>query len=165
MHLAIVILTIAITWRWADWKNWSKYHSTMIFVAMANLLYNFIYHDHFLWLLKPDFLFSHTVGEMFYTFIVFPFTALLLLSDFPDTLFKQLKRIAKYVLIYIVIEWIYLTYGRIEHNYGWSMWWSLAWDCIMFPLWVVHNKKPLLSYVLSFIVIILTLILFPVNLA
>ncbi|MFZ5986810.1 MAG: CBO0543 family protein [Bacillota bacterium] len=163
MHLGVIILTIFAAWQKGDWKNWERYHSTMLFVAMSNLLYNFIYFNHFLWQLKPDFLFNHVMGEMFYTFIVFPFSAFILLSNYPKDLKKQVYRIAKFITVYILIEWIFLEYGRIVHKYGWNMWWSLAWDCMMFPIWVLHYKKPLIAYFVSFVVVVVVVLLFPPN--
>jgi len=164
MHAAIFIFSVFATWRWGDWRDWQKYHTTMLYVAVANLLYNFVYHDHLLWQLKPPLLFgSHTIGELFYTFVVFPGSALILLTDYPKDLKKQLFRIAKFVFIYIVLEWVLHIYGIIIYKYGWNIWWSLAWNLVMFPLWVLHHKKPLATYIVSILFVIIVTTLFPVK--
>lgn len=165
MHIAVFIFSVFAAWRWGDWKNWHKYHTTMLYVAVGNLLYNFIYQDHYLWQLKPPMLFnSHFCGELFYTFIVFPGTALILLTNYPKAPIKQVFRILKFVLIYIILEWIMQMLGTIVYNYGWSIWWSLAWNCLMFPIMVLHHKKPLAAYIASIVFVIVVVIIFPVPL-
>jgi hypothetical protein len=56
MHLALAFITLLSVWKWGDWRNWEKYHSTMMYFALGNVLYNFLCANHFLWKLKPDFL-------------------------------------------------------------------------------------------------------------
>lgn len=163
MHLAIILITIFAAWKWGDWKNWRKYHNTMLFLAIGNLLYNFIYSNHLLWELRPYLLYSHKVGEIFYTFIVFPLTGLIFLTNYPKTIKDQVLHIAKFVTIYIVIEYILYMFGKTVYNYGWNIWWSLAWNCMMFPMWALHYKKPFMAYGASFIVIIIILMIFPIS--
>jgi hypothetical protein len=75
-----------------------------------------------------------------------------------------LMRISKFILIYFTLEVILLKFSRIEYDYGWNIWWSLGWDCIMFPILSIHHKKPLLAFLLSAIVFFLMNWLFPFNL-
>lgn len=163
MNLLVIIFVIFSAWKWSDWKNWQKYHATMLFIVVANLLYNLIYYDHLLWKLMPDFLYSQFIGELLYTFIVFPFTALLFMSRYPKSIKSQIFYNLKYIAIYILFEFIFYKFGGIIYNYDWNMWWSLAWDCMMFPIWALHYKKPLLAYGASIIVIIAVLMLFPLS--
>lgn len=165
MHVAILAFTIFAAWLWGDWRNWQKYHTTMLYAAAANLLYNFIYHDHLLWQMKPVLLFgSHNIGEVLYTFAIFPLSVLILLTDYPKRARLQILRIIKFIAIYMVLEWIAQIYGFIIYKNGWNMWWSLAWNCMMFPMWVLHHKKPLAAYAVSIFIIAAMLILFPVYL-
>lgn len=163
MHLLFTIATVLIALKWADWKNWQKYHLTMLFVIIGNLLYNYLYHEHYLWVLKSDAFPNSTIVEILYTFVLFPLTVLLFLSNYPNTVKGQIIRNLKFIAIYIIIEWVYLKLGRIVHNYGWNIWWSLAWDCMMFPMWVLHHKKPLVAYGVSALTVVIMLMLFPVN--
>jgi hypothetical protein len=163
MHLVIVIFTLFAAWRWGDWRNWQRYHPTMIYIAMGNLLYNFVYANHYLWQLKPDFLLNHMVGEIVYTFITIPLTGLIFLSGYPKNITGQILHNLKFIAIYILIEAVLQYYGRIVYNYGWNIWWSSAWDFMMFPMWVLHHKKPLIAYAASIAVVVLVLALFPVN--
>jgi hypothetical protein len=163
MLIGITIGTILIAWKWGDWKNWQKYHSTMIYIAMGSLLYGFLYHGHWLWQYKPEFLVTPVIAYMLSTFMILPLTGLLFLTDYPDTVKGQLFRITKFITIYIVFELVFTILGLFAYNYGWNIWWSLAWNCMMFPMFALHHKKPLIAYGASTIMVIIMLILFPVS--
>lgn len=160
MHIGTGILSILCAWKWGDWKNWRKYESTMIYVAMCNLLYNFLYHDHLLWQYKPH----HICSDALATYIILPATCLIFLSNLPDKVSGQLIKIIKFITIYFLFEEAYQKYGRLVYNYGWNILWSLAWLCMMFPMLILHHKKPLVAYVASMIAVIIMLLLFPINL-
>jgi hypothetical protein len=160
LHLVTVIFTILCAWKWGDWKNWQKYHTTMIYVAMGNLLYNFLYYNHWLWEYKQP---RHVIADTLTTFIILPLTGLIFLTNYPDTINKQLFRIIKFITIYFLFEVVYHRYGILVYNYAWNVWWSLAWLFMMFPMFILHHKKPLIAYVASIIAVILMLILFPIN--
>ena len=163
MFIVIILITILLTWKFADWRNWQKYQSTMLLFSLGNLLYNFVYHDHFLWKFNPD-IFNHHIMEVIFTFTVFPLTALIFLSNIPKSFKKQLFHIAQYIFIYIVIEFFLFEIGRIKYNYGWNILWSLAWDCVMFSILLLHYKKPLLAYSFCALLIFLMNWIFPFKL-
>jgi hypothetical protein len=149
MHVFTAIISIIAAWRWGDWRNWKKYHSTMLFVVVGNLTYNFICANHFLWRLIPEFFSNHTIAELGYTFIVFPANALLFLSNYPDNTLKKTLYYIKWIFIYIIVEYLFLINNGIIHDYGWNIWWSLAFISIMFPLLRLHYTKPLLAYLFA----------------
>jgi hypothetical protein len=102
--------------------------------------------------------------EVVFTFTVFPLTALLFLTNFPKIRKYQILYIVKYVLIYITVEFFLFKVGRIEYHYGWNIWWSLAWNGMMFPVFAIHHKKPLHAYFIAILVIFLANRLFPFKL-
>ena len=163
VNIIVVVYTLFATWRWGDWRSWRKYHSTMLYVALCNLFYAFLYSGHHLWRVKPDFG-GYKISDSLFTFIVFPLTALLLLSNYPQNFKGQILRIFKYVTIYFVVEYVYNVFGKIEYDYGWKLLYSFVWLCMMFFLMVLHHKNPLLTYAISFLFVVVMLILFPVNL-
>lgn len=164
MHLACTIAVILTALKWGDWKHWQKYHTTMLFSIIGSLLYNYLYCNHYLWKMKVDFFVSNfIVVELLYSFIVLPLTVLLFLTNYPTTIKGQILRNIKYIVIYIVIEWIYYKLGRIVYDNGWNAWWSMAWDCMMFPVWVLHYKRPIRAYSVSFAFVIIFLLLFPIS--
>jgi hypothetical protein len=154
LHFAVMLLVICLIWKTGAWRNWSKYHTTMMYFAVGNLTYNFLTANHFLWKLNPDILPNHSLTEILYSFITFPGSALLFLNNFPDRRSQILQRYVKWVFIYVLIEWIFMLYGRIIYQYGWSLMWSAVFDIIMFPMLLLHSKRPLIAYVLSILLAI-----------
>jgi hypothetical protein len=160
IFIVIIIGTLLLTLKYADWKNWRTYQSSMLLIILGNLLYGFVYHDRFLWKFNPDILNSHGV-ELIITFTVFPLTAIMFLSNFPVQHNKILLKISKYILVYIAVEILLSITGMIEFDYGWNIIWSLAWDCIMFTILAIHFKKPIQAYGLCALVAILMNRIFP----
>lgn len=162
MHIAVILFTVFAAWRWGDWKNWRKYQSNMLFVIVGVLLYLYLYKNEPLWALHKHVL-NHAITELLYAGIVLPLTVLLLLTNYPDNFKGEVYRICKFIAIYSIIELIYLKMGFIDYDNGWNIWLSIGWNCMMFPILVLHFKKPLYAYIASVIGLIIFLYLFPVK--
>ncbi|MGM8214590.1 CBO0543 family protein [Bacillaceae bacterium W0354] len=151
MHLFLALVTVLIVWKWGDWRNWSKYHTVMLYFALGNLLYNFLTSNYFLWRLDADFISGHTLTELLYTFIIFPATALMFIGNYPEN--GGFKRVFRhfiwYIFLYAGVEFIFTLTNHIEYQYGWGYWWSVGFDCFMFPMLRLFYKKPLLAYFIS----------------
>lgn len=134
----------------------------MLLVMAGNLLYQFIYYSHLLWEIQPD-ITNHTVVEVFYSVFIFPLTALMFLSNYPVPFKNQILHILKYIAVYTFFEFVFSISGRITYHYGWNLFWSLGWNFVMFPIWALHHKRPLMAYGVSSIVVIVILLIFPVT--
>lgn len=163
MYLVIAGITYLIAFKYGDWKNWRKYEATMFLFSFGNLLYNYVYHDKFLWMFKPDILSSHII-EVIYSVSVYPMTTLLFLTNFPETMGKRIKRIIKYALIYSAVEVVLYLSGLIVYDYGWFLWLSFAWDFVMFTILAIHYKKPVIAYCCCFALFFLMSVVFPFKL-
>ncbi len=164
MNAAVILLVIFSAWKWGDWKNWQNYQSTMLLSSLGNLLYNTIYHHHYLWEVKPGLFGNHIVIELIYSFVILPLTAIMLLSNLPEGIFKKFLKLVKYTVVYSLLEYFFFMYGQIEYNYGWCFICSVLWNIMMFFIWMVHHKKPLVAYLLSVIVVMAIFYKFPVKL-
>lgn len=149
MHVFTGLFVIFAVWKWGNWREWEKYHTTMLYFALGNLLYNFLAANHFLWRLDADFLSNHTLTEVIYTIIIFPGTALLFLCNMPKTRNKQILHFTTWIAIYVAWEYMLLLTSGIKYQYGWTLGWSAAFDTFMFPMLLLHHKKPLLAYIIS----------------
>jgi hypothetical protein len=149
VNLAVDAFIIYAVWRWADWKNWRKYHASMVFAGAMGLLYNVMVltHNFFLWKMTPA-VFTYTVEEIIHCFILLPGTALLFLSKWPSKLSRQLKYLLKFIVIYFAVEVVWHYFGGIVYFNGWCTLFSLLFYCIMFPGILLHYKKPGLAYAL-----------------
>ncbi|TVY04005.1 CBO0543 family protein [Paenibacillus cremeus] len=152
MHFAIAVLILIVAWKRGDWKNWRDYHTTMMYFVLGDLLYLFLTANYALWRLKPDILLNNAFTEMIYMFVTFPLTALLFLSKYPKgDIGKQVIYILNWVLIYAAVEWILLITGRIIYQHGWNLYWSIIFDCTIFPMLRLFYKRPVLAYGISLI--------------
>jgi hypothetical protein len=87
---------------------------------------------------------------MAYTIITFPLTALMFLSHYPEG--QGRWRIFRHYLFWIglfAIGIFLLIRGNIIYKYGWGIWWSALFDCLMFPFIRLHYKRPLLTLIIS----------------
>ncbi|KHF40261.1 CBO0543 family protein [Halalkalibacter okhensis] len=149
MHLIMAIIVIIAVWWKKDYKNWEKYHTTMLYFAVINLTYNFLCSNYFLWKFDPDLLINHSITEMLYTLIVFPGTVLMFLTHYPPTFKKRILYNLLWIALYIGIEGVYLLVGKIYYQHGWSIQWSIVLVAIMFPMLRLHHKRPIFAYLLS----------------
>ncbi|RKL67436.1 hypothetical protein CR203_08755 [Salipaludibacillus neizhouensis] len=157
MHILTAIISIIAAYGWGDWRNWKKYHASLLFFALGNMIYNFYTANYFLWRMDADPFSNHSVTETIYTFIVFPATGLLFLSNFPKTMIKQILHTLQWIAIYGIWEYIFTLTGHIDYQYGWTLGWSIVFLFVMFPLLKLHETRPLLTYVLSGFVAIFVL--------
>lgn len=150
MHLAVMGISLIAAWKWGDWRNWKTYLSTMYYAAICDLLYLFLTANHFLWRYVSDSYFANYSGtELIYAFIVLPATTLMFISRFPHKLIKAAFYILMWIIIYILLEVVLLLSDRFVYQHGWNLIWSIGFDVVMFPMIILHHKKPLLTYLLS----------------
>lgn len=164
IHLAVAAIAALSTLREQIWRFGALYHSTILYMLVCNLLYLVLTADHFLWAFVPDVHRYPILTELLYTFVVFPCTVILFLRGYPDRGLKVLLHYVKWVSIYGVVELVYFYTGRIEYAHGWNWYWSVGFDCVMFPMLRLHHKKPLTAYVMSLPFIVLLMIWFEVPL-
>lgn len=165
MHLLLAVISIAAIWYRGDYRQWREYYPTMQFIAIGNLTYNLLCASHWLWQLSPDIKwFNHSLTEMSYTFITFPFTALMFLSRYPEGQGKRriIRHYVFWILLYVAVEVILLRQEAIIYKYGWSLAWSAGFDCLMFPYLRLHHTKPLIALTFSVPITVFLLWLFDI---
>lgn len=166
MKFTIIRLILASVWIvcayiWGDWKNWKRYYPTMLFVGMGDLIYIAVFHDKVLWDFQEDLLVP-SLNELFVIFTIFFSMTLIYLSNFPKKLFHQIIYIIFWISIYIGIE-LFTTSIQMQKNHnGWNIWWSLLHNSIMFPLIILHYKKPITTWILTFIFLFVIMHIFKV---
>ncbi|HLO13151.1 MAG TPA: CBO0543 family protein [Pseudoneobacillus sp.] len=154
MHLAIGILAIAISLKWANWKEWQRYYPTMLYIVLSNLLYKFFALSEFhIWKLSShDFFFNnHIQIFLWHIFIINTLCTFVYLSNFPEgeDWHKRFFYILKWLAIYIICESILLKYNHVNYYHGWNIVWTLFFDLVMFLMLRLHFKKPLWAIILS----------------
>jgi hypothetical protein len=155
MHLMIAGVAVFAAWRWGDWRNWKKYYPTILYMIIANFLYNILTYHYPIWKYQKSIFQNHTLTDIFNSFIVFPATLLLYLPNFPQKgIMKKVRYILIWILIYIAAEWILSRLGFFSYYNGWNIMWSAFFNIIMFTMLRVHYKNPLLAWPLSLFIVI-----------
>jgi hypothetical protein len=157
-------LWLAAAYKWGDWKNWSKYYPTMLFMGMGDLIYHVVFFNNKLWYFNPGNI-NPIFSELFVIFTIFSCTVLIFLSHFPKTLMKQLKYITLWVFIYVLVEIILTQAGMQFNKNGWSIWWSLLHNYYQFPLLAIHHKRPYLAWLLAISILIVIMMIFGIPLS
>jgi hypothetical protein len=162
MHIAITILTILASFKWADWKNWRVYHASMYFISTGGLMYEYIVQENTLWKFHPDFLYGHEMVVLVYAIITMPISILIFLSHFPETWMRRLLYIVVWSGIYIFVEWILLMFERISYQNGRKFWYSFYFDLVMFSVIALHQYKPFRAYIISVPIILFLIFYFDI---
>jgi len=164
MHSLAHILFIYLTYKYADWKNWKKYHATLLYIGFLNLTYNFLAANYDLWRYEPDLYSTHSITEILNSVIALPAIAFIFLSNYPAQ--ESKRHITTYYIKWIVgsliIESIYIYFDKITFHNGYKFWMEPFFYILMYVFIRLHFMRPLLTYFLSAIVIILFIVVFNV---
>ena len=155
MHLLFNGLFLVAGLKWGDWKNWKKYHSTILFLWFGDLLYNVLCYQNIMWQYKESIfaqtvLTNHIIITLLIMFVAYPATVLIYLGRFPNRKWKAVVWILLWVAVFSMIEFINLRFlNLITHHHGWTMMWSVIFNVILFPMLRFHYKKPGLALLVS----------------
>jgi len=155
-QIIVTIIMISVAWKWGDWKNWRLYYPTILFYIMFAFLYSLLTYNYPLWKYESPLL-KTTFSDILISCAFVPATLLIYLSHFPKGLRKQMPYILLWVIIYSVTEIVSYALGFFSYHHGWTIWWSVLFNCAMFPLFYLHNKKPLWAISITFICTIIGL--------
>lgn len=147
--IVIAICLLLLAWRWGDWREWRKYHATLLYIALMNFTYYFYTNHTELWEFHSSF--GHTVNETIYNFIINPLMVFLFLSTYPTrSKCRQSMQIIGFVFAFSLLELMqYKLLGSISYQGGWNYWWSVLLYVVLFPTLRLHYIHPLWAYVLS----------------
>jgi hypothetical protein len=163
MHLIGMLCWILAAWKWGDWRNWKKYHSTILFFISGNFLFNYLTYNYSLWTLSDFFLPTHTLNDLAVTLIAFPCSSLIFLGRYPEhSIIAKLNHILLWIFIFVTIEYFMLLIGLFHYEHGWNLWWSILFDIMLFPILRLHYKRPLLTYFLSAAMVLGFMLIFKV---
>lgn len=166
VHFINWIVAIIFVWWKGDWRHWGHYYPTMLYIICMNLFYNLICAGFTLWQYVPmSFLKAPSLIDMVYCVIVLPGIALIYLTHLPKIRVKIISYTLKWVIISTVVEIILLQLNTLEYDHGWNIGWSFFLYILMYPMLLLHFKKPQIAILLSIPIIIAFIWIFkvPVN--
>ena len=144
------LISICICYKFGDWKNWREYYATILFFILSSVACAFITYDQPLWLYESVVI-NHTFTDLFITITVYPCTILMFIPHLPRKMSKAILHIAIYVAVYTIPELIAVKLGCFTYDNGWNIWYSFIFNCIMFPILILHHKKPLYAWSIAII--------------
>lgn len=144
------VLSIFICYKLGDWRNWRKYYSTILFFILSSVVCIVLTYNHPLWLYKSVIL-SHTFTDLFISITVYPSTILVFLPHLPKRMTNSILHVSFYVAVYTIAEFIAVKLGCFTYFNGWSIWHTLIFNYIMFPILILHYKKPLYAWLFALI--------------
>ncbi len=161
MHIFLLSLVIVIAIKKANWSNWESYYPTMLYISLASFLYEYISHTKFhLWDLKEDSFLSHMNVHFVHNLLINPLIAFIFLSQYPQTSRKQIMYTIKWVIVFLLAEWVIKYWGVLDYYNGWHLGWSFLFIVFMFPMIRLHYLHPIRALSLSVIFVVFYLSLF-----
>lgn len=165
MYLLIVLIVwIILGLKLVDWNNSDRYYPTILFYMVMNLLFDFVYYNHTLFAYKSvstKYL-NHTIISIGFIFIVIPIIILIFLQSLPQSYIKAAGYTILWSFLLWIIELLFYLKGLYKYENGWNVWHSSWFYILMFTLLIIHYKKPKVAWILSPVIIIIFLIVFPV---
>ncbi len=157
------LMWIIVTYKIGDWRNWRKYYHTILFFWCGDLIYNVLFYKNPLWVYTNP-AFNHQFTDLLCAFVIFTCTILNYIPRFPKTLKKQVLYVGFWVFLYSFIEWIFVMVGGIDHRNGWHIGWSVLHNVYQFVLLRIHQDRPILAWILAFIILFIVAEIFNVSL-
>lgn len=157
-RIIIIISYLLACFFFGAWKNWGKYYSTILYVIIGDLAYNFVFYNFLLWEYKK--LASHTINDLLYVLIVFPCSIILFLTYYPSKLKKQILYVLVWSGFNTTVEFISSNMGYLSYHNGWNIVWSFGFYIIAFSLIRLHYKHPLIVWPISLGLAAMTVIIF-----
>jgi len=144
-----IILWVMASLKWGHWKSFKIYQASIFMMMTGDLVYGILTTEqHSYWeYLSPGFGLNHTIIGIAITFVAFPCSILIYLSQYPSGLswLRQLGYILMWVAIYTILEWATHTLKLMKYDNGWTLYWSIILNCIAFSLLKLNQHKPLVA--------------------
>jgi len=144
------LIFIISAFLWGDWKNWTRYYPTILFVMLLDLFAGLMMYNHPLWYFEETVILPNdTLTNLVIVFAMFPATVLIFLANYPKKWSKQIVWILFWIVIFSLIEYIASQHGRTTYHNSWSFRWSVLFNCITFPVLRLHHSRPLLAWLIG----------------
>ncbi|SPF51611.1 conserved membrane hypothetical protein [Candidatus Desulfosporosinus infrequens] len=151
MILLLACLFVLSCYKWGDLSNWKSYYPTILFLIVGDFIYYYVAAAKPLWQYTAK-LFPGTLTTLIIALIIYPSTVLVFLPCYPKSgAIKKVCYITVWVCLYAFLEYLALKYNYMQHCNGWNFIYSVLFDCALFPLLLIHQKKPPVAWLLSII--------------
>jgi hypothetical protein len=124
----------------------------MLFLITGDLIYLFVSSAKPLWQYTAK-LFSGSLTTLIIALIIYPCTVLLFIPTFNKlrSWWKSVY-IVIWVSIFFGLELLGCKYDYMQHFNGWNLGYSFIFDCLIFPLLIIHQKRAPVAWLLAGII-------------
>lgn len=164
LHLLFILWLLIQNIKKKSWRNLPEYIPSLLYVSFFSLLYNILCKDYLMWDFKSNIKHLSTkVLRSLHIFIINPLLILSYLSTIPDSIWNKILYTGKWIVSSTLVEWLgQRIFKVIFFDNGWHLGWSTLIYVKMYFLSYFMTKKPLLTWMLSFLSTIFFLIRFKV---
>lgn len=151
MIVLLACLFVLVCYKWGDWRNWKTYYPTIMFLIAGDFIHAYVAAAKTLWSYTPK-VFPGTITHLVVSLVIYPCIVLLFLPNYPQTTtMKRLRYLSFWVAVFSLLEYFALKFNYMQHFNGWSLLYSVIFDCVLFPLLLIHHRKPQIAWFLSLI--------------
>ena len=94
-HILLAFISIAICYKFGNWRNWKKYYPTILFFILSNLACVILIYNHQLWAYESKIL-GHTFADLLICVTVYPSTVMMFIPHLPSKPIKSIKKLKTY---------------------------------------------------------------------
>lgn len=152
-HIIASGIWVLAAWRFGDWRHWVKYHTTILYFIVCDLLHNFLIYQQPLWLYTPTVIPNHTLTNLLVMLVIYTCTILIYLPHYPKG-WKQVPYLLLWVAIWFGVEVVLEQFELIKYYRSWSLGDSLWFNGVIFVMLILHHRKPLLTYLLTALAVV-----------
>lgn len=146
-YILIATASLLLCYQFGDWRNWQNYYSTILFFILSSVACTLLTYNHTLWLYQAAII-NHTFTDLFIAITVYPATVMLFLPHLPRKTTKLIAYIFMFVAIYTIGEYFAVKFGYFTYHNGWSILSSFIFNCLMFPILILHYKRPIYAWII-----------------
>ncbi len=160
-HAFVILGGFALSVGMGKWERWKEFLPTFYYWALFSCFYEYISYigNKHLWEFDRNFI-SLFVTETLYTFIFYPSMIILFLGNYPQGKYQKILHYIKWISLSILVETIAFKIGAIKFAHGWSMGWEVFFYSTMYPMLMLHHKKPLVALILSVFFVLFYILIF-----
>jgi hypothetical protein len=161
--LFVIVVWILFAYKFVDWSQWGKQYPTILYFMVINLTYNVLYYNYTLWAFRgitAEWL-THSIINMAFTYFICPVGLIIYLQRFPQKTKSQFLYISIWVAFYTVIQTLFAHKGMYVYDNGWSGWYNIFLNTILFVILYIHYRNPVRAIILSIPLSILFYVFFP----
>ncbi len=160
-HIALMLLVVGLNVGGKTWRDIPKHYKTLCYVMIVHTLYYKLCKRHLVWDFTP-LNFNWTILRTIHILIVTPLLVLLFLSKLPNTLYKRMCYLVKWVIYSSGVEYISHKQKLIQYRHGWNIFWSGLLYLMMYVYSFLFTKRPWLTCILTICSIIFFIFKFKV---